>query len=68
MPARRLGRTSASSARIPPSPWLSARVSTRTYFSVTTSISDQKNSESSPSTSSCVAWMPVEWWKHSRRA
>ena len=33
---------------MPPSPWLSARMMSVTYLSVTTTISDQKISESTP--------------------
>ncbi len=40
---------SAESARMPPSPRLSARRMTITYLSVTTTKSDQKISESTPS-------------------
>jgi hypothetical protein len=41
---------SEASARIPPSPRLSARRMTITYFSVTTVNSDQEIRESTPST------------------
>ena len=41
---------SARSARLPPSPRLSARVMMATYFSVTTIIIDQKIKLSTPST------------------
>ena len=41
---------SAMSAKVPPSPRLSARVRISTYFSVTTTISDQKISDRTPST------------------
>ena len=43
---------SVMSARMPPSPSLSARKTTVTYFSVTESVSAQTTSESSPKTSS----------------
>ena len=39
---------SATSAMMPPSPWLSTRRIRSTYFSVTTTISAQKISESAP--------------------
>ena len=39
---------SATSAMMPPSPWLSARRIRSTYLSVTTMISDQKISEIAP--------------------
>ncbi len=38
----------ATSAMIPPSPWLSARMIKSTYLSVTTSISAQKISDMAP--------------------
>ena len=41
-------------ASVPPSPLLSARSRMSTYFSVTTTISAQRMSESTPSTASCV--------------
>ena len=44
---------SAVSAMIPPSPWLSARMITSTYFTVITMTSDQNTSHRMPST---VAW------------
>ena len=40
-----LGRTSASSARMPPSPRLSARMTMERYLKVTTKLSDQKISD-----------------------
>jgi hypothetical protein len=45
---------SVISAMMPPSPLLLARMMKATYFSVTTMISDQKNSERMPSTLSGV--------------
>ena len=57
--------TSAISASTPPSPLLSARMTTATYFSVTTTISAQVMSDSMPSTLSCVGCMPVYSLKHS---
>jgi hypothetical protein len=44
----RIPRTSAISAMIPPSPWLSARMISVTYFTVTTSVIAQKTSEMTP--------------------
>ena len=46
-------RSCASSAKEPPSPLLSARIATSTYLTVTTSISVQKTSDSTPKT---CAW------------
>ncbi len=46
--------TSAVSARMPPSPRLSARMITTMYFSVTTMISAQKMIDRMPSTFSAV--------------
>ena len=45
---------SAISARMPPSPRLSARMISVTYFTVTISTSDQKISDRMPSTSAAV--------------
>jgi hypothetical protein len=39
---------SATSAMMPPSPWLSARKISSTYLSVTTITSDQKISDTAP--------------------
>ena len=47
-------RTSAASAMIPPSPSLSARSTSVTYFTVTTTVTDQKISDTTPYTSSTV--------------
>ena len=49
---------SAISARMPPSPWLSARITSITYFTVTTSTSDQKNSDRMPRTSTSLMGTP----------
>ncbi len=54
----RLRWASAISAMMPPSPSLSARMMMVTYFTVTTSISDQKTSDSMPSTVSWSATRP----------
>ena len=62
------GRTSASEARIPPSPWLSARMTTVRYLNVTTKLSDQKISESTPSTLPLVTGTPWGPMKHSLSA
>ena len=42
----------ARRARIPPSPWLSARMTNSRYFVVTTSMRAQKMRETTPSTAS----------------
>ena len=52
--ARTIAPVSASSAKIPPSPRLSARIITARYLPLTTMISDQTNSERMPSTLACV--------------
>ena len=50
---------SAIRARMPPSPRLSARMTSRTYFTVTMRISDQKISERQPMISpSVMRWPP----------
>ena len=46
---------SAVSDRVPPSPLLSARSKIRTYFRVTTTISDHRINERTPSTMFCVS-------------
>ena len=48
----RRGLTSASNARMPPSPWLSARMMRIAYLIEMTMISDQKISDTMPSTAS----------------
>ena len=48
----RRGLTSASSARMPPSPWLSARMMRIAYLIEMTMINDQKISDTMPSTAS----------------
>ena len=50
---------------IPPSPSLSARMTSSTYFAVTTIISAQNTSDSRPSTTS-VALPPPAALRHSR--
>ena len=47
---------------MPPSPSLSARMITMTYFNVTTSSSDQKPSDSSPRTVSASGVRPKCGW------
>ena len=49
---------SAISARMPPSPWLSARITSITYFTVTISTSDQKNSDRMPRISTSLMGTP----------
>jgi hypothetical protein len=51
------GRTKASSARIPPSPRLSARRTKVTYLRETTKLIDQNTSDITPITFSRVAGM-----------
>ena len=51
--------TNASRAMMPPSPRLSARIMNTTYFSVTTMISAQEISDSTPST---LSWLPATGW------
>ena len=51
----------AISARMPPSPWLSARITSVTYFTVTISTSDQNISDRMPSTSQRVIWPGMKW-------
>ncbi len=46
--------TSASSARMPPSPRLSARITNARYLKLTTKVMAQNTSESTPSTFSGV--------------
>ena len=52
----RRGLTSASRARMPPSPWLSARMIRVAYLNEMTTISDQKISDTMPITASGVTW------------
>ena len=47
------------SARMPPSPRLSARITSNTYFTVTIRMSDQKNSDSTPMISRSVTGSPL---------
>ena len=53
------GVTSAVRARMPPSPWLSARMTNVRYLTQITSTSDQNMSDSRPST---LASMTASWW------
>ena len=50
---------SAIRARMPPSPWLSARMTSVTYFTVTIRKSDQKIMERTPSTSVLLKAIPL---------
>ena len=50
MPAGKVRCASAVSAMMPPSPSLSARMITSTYFTVITRTSDQNTSDRMPST------------------
>ena len=56
--------TSASRARIPPSPWLSARMMNARYLTVTTIINDQKMSERTPRTSALALPEPCSPLTH----
>ena len=47
------------SARMPPSPWLSARMTNRQYFSETVRMSAQTTSDSSPMATGSVAFPPT---------
>ena len=64
---RALSGSSASREKMPPSPRLSARMMKPRYFTVTTIMSDQMMSESTPSTFSRVGatqWgLPTHSWK-----
>src|SRR5687768_6091105 len=60
--------TSAVNARMPPSPWLSARSTNATYLTDTTSRSDQMMSDRTPRTLSCVGCTECDPKKHSRMA
>ena len=50
--------TSAISARMPPSPWLSARITKTQYLIETVTISAQTTSDSKPNASSADGWPP----------
>ena len=63
----RSGR-SASNAKMPPSPWLLARMITVRYLSDTTSMSAQITSDRTPSTFSGVGRTPCSPTRHSRTA
>ncbi len=62
------GITRAVSAMIPPSPRLSARMTSARYFRTITTTSDQKMSDRMPYVFACVAAMPCEVWNDSRIA
>ncbi len=64
MPTRLVGRSCASSASVPPSPWLSARSTTVAYFTHTTRISAHVISDRMPSTCSGVGVKPRPAVKH----
>ncbi len=51
--------TSDISARMPPSPWLSARITKKQYFSDTISSSDQMISDSNPSAAAASTFPPA---------
>jgi hypothetical protein len=55
----------AMSARVPPSPLLSARIRKTTYLMVTMSTSAQITRETTPSTASSLAPPEREWWSAS---
>jgi hypothetical protein len=59
---------SASSAMVPPSPRLSARITSTTYLSDTTTTSAQKMVDRPPSTALSVNGMPRAGWKVSLTA
>jgi hypothetical protein len=58
----------ASSAMMPPSPLLSARMMKAMYLRETTRVSDQKISDRMPMTLALLIAMPCEAWKHSLSA
>ena len=62
-----LRATRARSARIPPSPRLSARITKDMYLNVTTKVIDQNTSDTTPSTLSGVGATPCGPVKHSFR-
>lgn len=60
--------SSVSNAMIPPSPWLSARITKVKYLTTTTRINVQKTRESTPSTFSRMTANPCVGTKHSLMA
>ena len=60
-----LGKASESSARMPPSPWLSARMTMARYFTETSVNMLQMMSESTPTISRSVL---SPWCRHSLKA
>src|SRR6185312_6947162 len=56
---------SASSARMPPSPRLSARMMNDRYFTLTTSVSAHTTSDNAPYTLGAVGAIPLDGLKHS---
>ena len=57
--SRKRAGKSVSSAMMPPSPRLSACINSATYLTVTTSVSDQNNNETTPK---MLAWLSSRWW------
>ena len=55
-------------ARMPPSPWLSSRMITRTYLTLTIRINDQTMSERTPYTVAVSRGRPYSELKHARSA
>ena len=53
---------------MPPSPWLSARMTRLMYLKLITKLSDQSTSDRMPSTLAGVAGTPCTWSKHCFRA
>ena len=51
---------------MPPSSWLSARITSETYLAVTTIMRDQKTSDTKPSTTSGLTIPPADLM-HSRK-
>jgi hypothetical protein len=64
----RIGVSSAVSARMPPSPSLSARIMKITYLIVTMMMSAQKMHDSTPRTLGSATVRPYSSWKLSRKA
>ena len=62
------GSTSASSARIPPSPSWSARITKVKYLMLTTKMSDHRIKLTTPVTFSEVGAIATPLWKHWRNA
>ena len=60
MGIRALGMTSAVRARMPPSPWLSARITSIRYLIEMMMISDQNTSEATPN--ALTGFSASRWW------